>query len=556
MTSMASTPSWPRLLLAAALTLTSAAGLHAAPQAASAKPAAAPSSQVAWLSARDPGDVDAAMARAKAARQPLLLYWGATWCPPCNRLKAQLFNRQDFAALTRGLVALHVDGDRPAAQKISARFGVSGYPTLLLLSSDGQELTRIPGEVEPEQVLPLLQLGLAGGRGVRAVLADARADKPLSAGDWRLLAFFSWETDASDEQRILVPKAERSALLARLAARADSQPVAGAEVATRLWLKAIAARGEGDVAKAGWTPDATLTARVEKLLADPVQSRLHASVLTSEAADLLKGLGVEDNPGVPLAVAMDAALTRLQSDPGFARADRMDALIARLALARRGQAKDVLQPQLPEPLVRGALDQVARDDREIRDGHERQAVITAAAYALGQAGRWAESDTLLKSNLARSHSPYYLMSQLGSNARKQGRTAEALDWYAQSYDKAVGPATRLQWGNGFLTALVDLAPKDTSRIDQTAQRLLADAATDGAAFEGRSGRSLQRANTKLVAWSSSAPEAAAAVQRWHSRLAAMCTQLPAREADQRQACQALVKPAAPTAAAVPAPTKG
>jgi hypothetical protein len=94
------------------------------------------------------------------------------------------------------------------------------------------------------------------------------------------------------------------------------------------------------------------------------------------------------------------------------------------------------------------------------------------------------------------------------------------------------------------------------RIDQTAQRLLADAATDGAAFEGRSGRSLQRANTKLVAWSSSAPEAAAAVQRWHSRLAAMCTQLPAREADQRQACQALVKPAAPTAAAVPAPTKG
>jgi thiol-disulfide isomerase/thioredoxin len=541
------------LALVAAAALAGAAGLATAnPTAPAPVGAKAPSTQVAWLSAQEPADVDRALARAKAARQPTLLYWGATWCPPCNRLKAQLFNRQDFAALTRGLVALHVDGDKPAAQKISARFGVSGYPTLLLLGADGQELTRIPGEVEPEQVLPLLQQGLAGGRSVRAVLADARNDKPLSAGDWRLLAFFSWETDAGDEQRALLPKAERSALLARLAARADAQPVAGAEVATRLWLKALAARGEGDVAKAGWTPEASLAERVQKLLADAAQSRLHASVLTNEAADILAGLGVEASPGAPLAQAMDAALARLQSDASFARADRMDALIGRLAVARRGVAKDVLQPVLPEPLVRGALEQVARDDREIRDGHERQAVITAAAYALGQAGRWNESDALLKANLKRSHSPYYLMSQLGSNARKQGRSAEALDWYAQSYDKAVGPATRLQWGNGFLSALVDLAPKDSARIAATAQRLLVDAAADAAAFEGRSGRSLQRANTKLVAWAPSSPEAAQALRRWHEGLGALCAKLPAAETDQRQACQALVKP--PAAAAAPAPT--
>jgi thioredoxin-like negative regulator of GroEL len=536
-------------LIAGACAGSLAGGTAAAPLAA----AKAPSTQVAWLSANEPADVDRAMARAKTARQPLLLYWGATWCPPCNRLKAQLFNRQDFAALTRGLVPLHVDGDRPAAQKISARFGVSGYPTLLLLSPDGQELTRIPGEVEPEQVLPLLQQGLAGGRSVRAVLADARADKPLSAGDWRLLGFFSWETDAGDDARALVPKAERTALLARLAARADTQPVAGAEVATRLWLKALAARGEGDAAKAGWAPDATLAERVQKLLADPVQSRLHASVLTNEAADLLKGLGIEAGPppGPPaaLAVAMDNALSRLQADATFARADRMDALIGRLAVARRGQAKDVLQPVLPEPLVRSALEQVARDDREIRDGHERQAVITAAAYALGQAGRWAESDALLKGNLSRSHSPYYLMSQLGSNARKQGRTAEALGWYAQSYDKAIGPATRLQWGNGYLSALVDLAPKEPAKIEQVALRLVQDAEKDAAAFEGRSGRSLQRANGKLVAWGPSSPEAAAALRRWHERLAVLCGRLPAGEADQRQACLALIKP--PTAAAAP-----
>jgi hypothetical protein len=117
-----------------------------------------------------------------------------------------------------------------------------------------------------------------------------------------------------------------------------------------------------------------------------------------------------------------------------------------------------VQVKLPEPLLQDVREFIARADREITDGYERQAVITAAGYALGLAGLWAESDALLKANLAKSHSPYYLMSQLGSNARKLGHTAEALRWYAQAFEKSEGPATRLQWGSGYCP-LVDLAPQ-------------------------------------------------------------------------------------------------
>jgi hypothetical protein len=55
-------------------------------------------------------------------------------------------------------------------------------------------------------------------------------------------------------------------------------------------------------------------------------------------------------------------------------------------------------------------------------------VITAAAYLLRAAGLLDESDTLLKANLAQSHSPYYLMSQLSLNAAKRGDKASALRW--------------------------------------------------------------------------------------------------------------------------------
>lgn len=504
----------------------------AGPAATAATAAAAinlPSTNVAWLPAAADADIERAFARAKAERRPVLLYWGATWCPPCNQLKATLFNRADFAALSRNFVAVHVDGDRPGAQKIGQRFKVSGYPTVVLMTAEGQEITRLPGDVEAEQVMKLLEQGLAGGRPVKAVLADALAGKALGANDWRTLAFYSWETDEAQ----LVPKADLPATLARLAVAA---PAAEAEVSTRLWLKALAASDDGKGLKA----DDALRERVQKVLADPAQVRQFAGVLSFGAADIVRTLEADDSPRrAPLVAGYDAALRRLQADATLARGDRLDALIARVNLARLGQPKDEVRPKIPEALAADVRDTAARFDREITDSYERQAVITAAAYALGHAGLWTESEALLKSNLARSHSAYYLMSQLGSNARKLGRKDEALRWYAEAFEKSQGPATRLQWGAGYLGALIELAPQDAARIEQVAAQLLREAAADSAAFEGRSARALHRAGARLTSWNGDGKQAAA-LRRLQAQLDAVCAKV---EAADKAACEKTLKPA-------------
>ena len=174
-----------------------------------------PPGNVAWQDATSDADIDKAFATAKAQNKPVLLYWGAVWCPPCNQLKATLFNRQDFAEQSRSFVPVHLDGDAPGAQKLGTKFKVVGYPTLILFSPDRKELTRLPGEVDAAQVMQLLQLGMASGRPLATVLADARAGKPLTSGEWRLLAFYSWDTDEGAQA---VPAAERGPLLRKLAA--------------------------------------------------------------------------------------------------------------------------------------------------------------------------------------------------------------------------------------------------------------------------------------------------------------------------------------------------
>jgi hypothetical protein len=378
--------------------------------------------------------------------------------------------------------------------------------------------------------MQLLQLGMSSGRPIAAVLADARAGKPLSSGEWRLLAFYSWDTDEGAQA---VPAAERGPLLRKLAANCPSTESAAC---TRLALKSI---GDGDEKDAP-APDAATRARVALVMADPALSRTYMDVLTTSAPDIVTTLA--PRPGAErakLVTAFDAALVRLQADTTLSRGDRLDALFARVDLARLDQAKDTMHPKLPPALVQEVRDTAAATDRESTNAFERQAVIPTTAQLLEEAGLWNESATLLKSSLAKSHSPYYLMSELGSNARKQGRNAEALQWYQQAFDKSEGASTRLRWGNTYLSALVDLAPQDSRRIEATAQAVFAEAAAQPDAFYERSGQYLQHVGAKLVKWNADGKHQGV-VDHLAAQVNGICAKLPAGDA-QRVNCDGVFK---------------
>ncbi len=410
---------------------------------------------------------DAAFARAAALGLPVFLYWGAAWCPPCNRIRATVFDRADFQALAPSCVPLQIDGDSAGAQQLAERFHVRSYPTLIVFRPDGTEITRLPCELDGERFVEIFQLALHARRSVAESLGTT-----LSDDEWHLLSFYSWDTD---EGRL--PKDLDFASLARAC------PVP--EAALRLQWHAMAG-------KAGIDQRAAI-AQIEATLGDADTVRAQLDIVTNLAVDLVRLLTAANSPArFSLTHAWATALQRLEIDPSVNPADQLAALRARVRMARLGQPVDRLDGILRE--------RVASALAEPSGPALRHQIVNTAAGMLSDAGLLDEAERVLQDELAHSPMSFFFMHSLAAIARKRGAAAGAVEWYERAWDSAVGPATRLQWGATYLQGLVDAAPDDVPRIERCASRMLDELKHISDAGCQRNRTQLERIDSKLALW--------------------------------------------------------
>lgn len=499
-----------------------------------AAPAADPSAHplppgIAW----EQGDIDAAFAKARASNKPLFLYWGAVWCPPCNQVKATIFNQQAFKERSSYFIPVYLDGDSASAQKWGEHFKVMGYPTMILFRPDGTEITRLPGEVDAARYIQALSLAMNAAHPVKQSLQlGLRDNAHLSRDDWRLLADYSWDTDDG----VLAVTSDQNAVTLQTLARHAQADHAPAE-ALRLELKAVAA-ASSDPHSAPIDRAAGLAA-VQRVLADRALSRNNFDILVGYPDSITGYLTAANTPErKALSAAFDRTLTTLDHDATLSTTDRLSALYGRVALARLDAPKDA---PLPPALLQTVRSEVAAADKATTNGYERQSVISNAGDTLTEAGLIPESDALLTAELKRSPAPYYFMLGLAENAAARGDKAAALKWYQAAYDTSKGPSTRLRWGISYLRGVIDLTPHDDARVTRVAGSVLAEAGAIPDAFYGRNRASMERLVTKLNAWNQD-KQHDAAVHTVMTQLEGVCAKLPASD-PQHATCVALAQPA-------------
>lgn len=104
-----------------------------------------------------------ALADAKSRELPILLDFGAVWCPPCQLMDVEVFDATPRASVVGAFVLAQLDVDDPTSWTLKDRYGVGGYPTLVAVDVTGRELGRLVGYPGPDETVAWMD-AVATGR--------------------------------------------------------------------------------------------------------------------------------------------------------------------------------------------------------------------------------------------------------------------------------------------------------------------------------------------------------------------------------------------------------
>lgn len=485
------------------------------------------------------GDVDAAFAAARSSGKPLFLYWGAEWCPPCAQIKATIFNKREFQERSRLFVPVYIDGDSPGAQRLGERFGVVGYPTMILFRADGNEIMRLPGGVDIARYSTVLDTALAASRPILETLDAASSGKEMEPADWKLLAYYSW---GSDNGRLVADK-DRAEVFGRLDRYCPRDMIAECSRIFFEYLRAMAAAAKKGAAPPAEPQREREVQRLAGLLGS--EEAIHANVenliyAPTAVVGLLSDAGTPQRAQLVQAwrTALDA-LERGGEDFALSGPEQINFYRSRVALQRLAEP----DAPLPPALLDAARQTVARVTDAAPDGYARLAAVNAAWNFYFEAGLDEEAKTLLVTEIEKSKSPYYFMDGLADLAKKAGRESEALAWLERAYADAQGPATRFQWGYNYLVGLLEMTPEDTARIERVSLEVLGELGDTPDAFYQRTRQRLEQLSGKLLDWGNGQPDRTAVIEKLRARTASTCTRLPAGD-EGRTSCEAFLSPAA------------
>ena len=417
-------------------------------------------------------------------------------------------------------MAVNLDGDAPGAQRLGERFAVHGYPTVIVLSPDGEEITRIALGLEMEQYVSALDLALAATQPAAAAYS-AVLSGVATESDLRMLAFYSW---GQDNDRLV----GEQDLIPALRELATQYPAHLRVEGSRIFMHYLAAYAESASTDAPLFPMTDGEAdqvrkRMLQILADPALTLANLLNVVYGAHWIYQAIaGFDEAEAASLANGWNAALDRIREDPRTSAADRIGTLYGKICLAMSQRPDSAV----PRTLVRAVRRAVRDADLTDADPYDRMDFFASASAALGAAGLDNLTHRFMTEELERTHSPDYVMLALGSLEMHTERTDDALRWMERAWQEARGPATRFERGTNYVLTLLQLTPDDAARIEDATIALFRQTRGQQDLFFQRTTRRVRTLETQLGEWNSDGSRVTS-LARIRAEVMAVCDTIPA-----------------------------
>lgn len=88
--------------------------------------------------------LDSSLAAAKRLHKPVLLFMKVEWSAYCTQMRREVFANPEVAKDAKAFVTVMADGDHEG-RAIARKYGVTGYPEVLFLDSNGVVIWRASG---------------------------------------------------------------------------------------------------------------------------------------------------------------------------------------------------------------------------------------------------------------------------------------------------------------------------------------------------------------------------------------------------------------------------
>ena len=134
--------------------------------------------------------------RAEAEKKPVMVDFITDWCRWCDTLDANTYSDTKVTEFVHAnVVPFKIDAEKGEGIEVAKKYKVNGFPTILLITSKGEEIDRLLGYMPPDKFLETLGNYLKGVNTISGLKAELEKNPDNASAHYQMGSKYAMQND-------------------------------------------------------------------------------------------------------------------------------------------------------------------------------------------------------------------------------------------------------------------------------------------------------------------------------------------------------------------------